>query len=151
MKKVYYEKKGRRYVPVSEYDSNLMDSLPKGAHLIVSVPGGSSTIYNINPDYASLIAAGMVANDKIVAAIREASALRTPERATKPLTEKQVRAWNNLQKEMGVENYPLEWPSYQEAAAAGIKAMEEEAMKLHTNPAVQKAYEHFLMVCELTK
>ncbi|NCV60616.1 MAG: hypothetical protein EBW52_04300 [Betaproteobacteria bacterium] len=32
-----------------------------------------------------------------------------------------------------------------------LKALQEEADKLLTNPAVKKAYEHFLLVAELTK
>ena len=35
MKKVYYIKEGRRYVPVAEYDQDLMDSFPKGTHIVV--------------------------------------------------------------------------------------------------------------------
>jgi hypothetical protein len=34
---------------------------------------------------------------------------------------------------------------------AGVKAMMEEANKLMSNPAAKKAFEHFLLVCELTK
>ena len=49
MKRIYYEKVGRSYKPVSEYDSDLLDSLPKGAHLIMCYPGGSSRRYNIDP------------------------------------------------------------------------------------------------------
>lgn len=151
MKKVFYEKVGRRYVPVSEYDHDLMMALPKGAHLIVSHPGGSSTRYNVNPNYAAMIAACRVAEDAITTAIAEASKLRTPERAKQPLTEGQIKAWKKLQKEMGVDNYPLEWPSYRDISEAGARAMQIEAEKLMKNPSVKKAYEHFLLVCELTR
>ena len=41
VKKVYYEKIGRRYRPVAEYDSDLLDSFPKGSHLICVYPGGN--------------------------------------------------------------------------------------------------------------
>ena len=47
MKKIYYEKKGRRYVPVAEYDNDFMDSLTKGTHLVMSYPGGTSRRFNI--------------------------------------------------------------------------------------------------------
>ena len=151
MKKIYYEKVGRRYKPVREYDSTLMDAYPEGSHVVVCSPGIKSTRYNIDPAYAPMIAAGRVAEDGISTAIREASKLRCPERAKKPITEGQLKAWKKLQKEMGVDNYPLEWPSYREIAEAGVKAMMDEAEKLMTNPAVKKAYEHFLLVCELTK
>jgi hypothetical protein len=61
MKKIYYEKKGHRYVPVSEYDSEYLDSFSKGTHLVMCYPGGQSRRYNVDPDYAAMIAAGRVA------------------------------------------------------------------------------------------
>jgi len=97
-KKIYYEKLGRRYVPVAEYDNDLLDSFPKGNHLVMSYPGGQSRRFNIDPNYAAMIAAGRVAH-----------------------------------------------------AEAGIKAMQEEADKLMKHEGVRKAYEHFLLMCELTK
>lgn len=150
MKRIFYEKVGRRYVPVSEYDGDLLSALPKGTHLVMSYPGGQSTRYNIDPAYAPLIAAGRVAEDAISNSIMEASKLRCPEQR-RPLTERQIKAWKNLAKEMGTENYALEWPSYREAAEAGVKALTVEAEKLIKNPAVKNAYDHFMLVCALAK
>ena len=76
MKKIFYEKVGRKYVPVHEYDSDLLHALPKGTHLIMVYPGGSSTRYNVDPNYAAMIAAGRVAEDAMTDAIRAASELR---------------------------------------------------------------------------
>lgn len=148
MKKIYYEKVGRRYVPVSEYDSDLLDSLPKGNHLIMSYPGGKTTRYNVDPNYAAMIAAGRVAEDKISDAIRKASDLRT---RSKPITPGQRKAWDNLVEEFGEEARQLEWPSAREVAEAGVKAMQEEADKLMQNPSVRDAYEAFLVTCALTR
>lgn len=149
MKKIYYEKVGRRYKPVAEYDSDFLDSFPKGNHLVMVYPGGKSSRFNIDPDYAPLIAATRVAEDAISRAIADASKLRTPQHASQPLTERQIKAWKNLQKEMGVDNYPLEWPSYREIAEAGAHAMHEEAIKLMEHTSVRQAYEHFQLVCKL--
>lgn len=151
MKKIFYEKVGKRYRPVYEYDAELMNSMPEGAHLLCVYPGGQSIRYRIDISHAPMIAAGRVAEEAICAKIAEATKLRIPVQAKQPLTEGQVNAWKNLQKEMGLDNYPLEWPSYHDAAEAGVKAMQEEAEKLMNNPAVKKAYEHFLLVAELTK
>lgn len=148
MKKVYYEKVGRRYVPVSEYDSDFLDAFPKGAHLVITTPGSKSTHYRIDPAYAPMIAAGRVAEDKISEMIRKATDLR-PKRS--PITEKQKEAWENLVKELGEDARMLEWPSAREACEVAVKAMQVEAEKLLTNPSVRKAYEHFLLVAELTK
>jgi hypothetical protein len=150
MKKIFYEKVGRRYKPVYEYDQTMMDAFPKGTHIVMCYPGGQSTRYNINPNYAAMIAAGRVAEDAISNSIMEASKLRVPER-DQPLTPAQLKAWKALAKAFGKEQYALEWCSYREAAEAGIKAMQAEADKLMTNPTVRKAYERFLFVAELTK
>ena len=150
MKKIFYEKVGRRYKPVYEYDQTMMDAFPKGTHLVMCYPGGQSTRYNINPNYAAMIAAARVAEDAISNSIMEASKLRVPAR-DQPLTPAQLKAWKALAKAFGKEQYALEWCSYREAAEAGIKAMQAEADKLLSNPTVRKAYERFLFVAELTK
>ena len=147
-KKIYYEKRGRRYVPVMEHDHKLMDAMPRGNHLIMCYPGGTSTRYNIEPALAPMIAAGRVAEDQISKAVRKASEMR-PRR--KELTVEQKRAWDRLTKAMGNEVYSIEIASAREIADAGLKAMQAEADKLMTNPAVRLAYEQFLLVCELTK
>lgn len=148
MKKIFYEKVGRKYVPVSEYDSDLLDALPKGTHIIMSYPGGQSTRYNIDPAYGPMIAAGRVAEDAICTAIHKVSEAKPKER---PITERQRKAWNEMKEAFGDDFYSIHYPSTRELAEAGIKAMQSEANKLLQNPAVKLAYEHFIMVCELTK
>lgn len=135
-------------MPVQEYDEYLMDALPRGNHLIMVYPGGQSTRYNVDPALAPMIAAGRVAEDKMFEAVRKASEMR-PRRH--PLTEKQQQAWQNLNQALGDDVYTLEVASARDIAEAGIRAMQEEADKLMTNPAVRLAYEQFLLVCELTK
>jgi hypothetical protein len=147
-KKIYYEKRGRRYVPVMEHDYELMDAMPRGNHLIMCYPGGRSTRYNIDPALAPMIAAGRVAEDRMSEAVRKASEMR-PRR--KELTVEQQRAWTRLNKVMGDDVYTIEVASAREIAEAGLTAMQAEAQQLMTNPAVRLAYEQFLLVCELTK
>ena len=147
-KKIYYEKRGRRYVPVMEHDTKLMDAMPRGNHLIMCYPGGQSTRYNINPALAPMIAAGRVAEDRMSEAVRKASEMR-PRR--KELTHDQQRAWTRLNRALGDDIYTIEVASARDIAEAGLKAMQAEAQQLLTNPAVKLAYEQFLLVCELTK
>lgn len=148
MKKVYYEKRGRRYYPVSEYDSDLLDGFPKGAHLVLVYPGGSSRRFNVEPNYAALIAAGRVAEDAMCRAIQKASEMR-PQRT--PITERQRRAWKQLAKEFGDELATLNIDSARDIAEAGLKALQEEAERLMQHPAVRKAHENLIIVSELTK
>ena len=149
-KTIFYKKVGRRYEPVYEYDQTLLDAFPKGTHIVMCYPGGQSRRYNIDPNYAAMIAAGRVAEDVISKKIMDASALRIPERQ-KPLTPEPKAAWEHLASTFGQEKYALEWCSYREAAEAGVNAMMEEAEKLMINPTVRKAFERFLMIAELTR
>lgn len=148
MKTLYYKKQGRRYVPVSEYDSELLDSFPKGDHLVSVYPGGSSRRYNINPDYAAMIAAGRVAEDAVCSAITKAQELRP---SKTPITEEQQRLWRALANSFNQDEYSLIRPAARDAAEAAVRAMQAEADKLLNNPTVRKAYERFLLVAELCK
>jgi hypothetical protein len=149
-KTIFYKKVGRKYEPVSEYDQTLMDAFPKGTHIVMCYPGGQSRRYNIDPALAPMIAAGRVAEDAISKTIMEKSALRVPERE-QPLTPEQLAAWHHLASTFGKEKYALEWCSYREAAEAGIQAMIFEAEALMRHESVRKAYDHFMLMCELTK
>lgn len=148
MKKIYYEKVGRKYVPVAEYDNNYMDSFPKGNHLVMCYPGGSSRRFNVDPNYAAMIAAGRVAEDAISQALVKASEMRPHK---KPVTDEQRQAWENLAKTFEDDRYYVEIPSAREITEAGVNAMMLEAEKLLSVPSVRKAYEHFLFMAELTK
>jgi hypothetical protein len=148
MKKIYYEKVGRKYVPIAEYDNEYLDSFPKGAHLVMCYPGGSSRKFNINPDLAPMIAAGRYAENAISAALVKASEAR-PKQV--PLTEEQQKAWKHMKEAFGTDMFYIQYPSAHDAIDAGLKAMQDEANKLLENPAVKKAYDHFMLMCELVK
>lgn len=147
-KKIYYEKVGRKYVPVAEYDNDLLDSFPKGNHLVMCYPGGTSRRFNIEPAYAPMIAAGRVAEDAICKSISKASELR-PQQT--PITPGQKKAWEKLAKEFGNELATLNGLCVRDCAEAGILAMQEEADKLLKHESVRKAYDHFMLMCELTR
>ena len=147
-KKIYYEKIGRRYVPVAEYDDDFLDSFTKGNHLVMSYPGGTSRRYNVDPALAPMIAAGRYAEDAICKALNKASEMRP---ARTPITPAQQRAWKKLANEFGDELCTLHGASIHDIAEAGVKAMMTEADKILANPAVKKAYERFLFTVALTK
>lgn len=152
METIFYVKKGRRYIPHSTYSQEFCDSFPKGTHLVQVYPGGSSRRFNIEPAYAPMIAAGRVAEDVISKRIMDATEIRRNSRNKEtPLTPGQKAAWEKLVEEFGPDAKQLEWPSARECAEEAVKAMMKEADILLSNPAVRKAYEHFMLVCELTK
>lgn len=148
-KKVFYEKVGRRYKPVREYDSDLMDAMHKGTHIIMCYPGGRSTRYSIDPAFGPMIAAGRFAEDAISRKLMDASSLRVSKK--KELTEYQRKCWYALQDALGEDNLALEWCSYREAAEEGVKAMQIEAERMLEHPAVRKAWNNFMLIWQLTK
>ncbi len=137
-------------MPVREYDSDFLDSMHKGTHIVMCYPGGRSTRYGIDPAFAPMIAAGRYAEDAISQCIMNASSLRIAGNR-KPTTPEQRRVWEELQTAFGGDLYPLEYCSYREAAESGVAAMQKEAEKLLKNPAVRAAYEQFMLLCELAK
>ena len=148
MKKLFYEKVGRRYKPVYEYDNELLDAFPKGTHIVMVYPGGSSRRYNIDANYAAMIAAGRVAEDAVCQSIIKAAELRPK---TTPLTERQRQAWQELKEAIGDHMFSLNGASTRDIAEAGVQAMQTEADRLMQNSAVRQAYEQFQLVCALTK
>lgn len=146
MKKIYYEKVGRKYVPVQEYDSDFLDGFPKGNHLVMCYPGGQSRRFNIEPALAPMIAASRYAEDAMSAALVKASEMRPH---NKPITEEQKAAWDNLARLFDSDRYYVELPSAREVTEAGLKAMEDEAAKLLDHPMVKQAYDEFMATCKL--
>ena len=148
MKKIFYEKVGRRYRPVYEYDQELMTAFSKGSHLVMCYPGGQSTRYNVDPNYAAMIAAGRLAEDAICQKMYEASEAKPKEY---PITERQRRAWEEMKAAFGDELFSLTFASTRDLAETAVRTMQEEADRLMQNAAVRQAYEQFQLVCELSK
>lgn len=122
-RKIFYEKIGDQYVPVAEYDSELLDSFPAGSHLLVCTPGTRSYVYNIEPALAPMIAAGKIAEQSMLDAIWKASEMQP---SKTPITLAQKLAWTNLANVFGDERYSLRRPSAIEIVDAGITAMMNE-------------------------
>ena len=149
MKKIFYEKKGRRYVPVAEYDSDYLDSFPKGNHLVMCYPGGASRRFNVEPALAPMIAAGRVAEDAISRRIQQETELRP---ANREIDEETQRKWKKFISTIPEDfRYMFTHGCARDAAEAGVKAMQEEADKLLQHDSVRKAYEHFMLMCKLVK
>jgi hypothetical protein len=147
MKKIFYEKVGRRYRPIYEYDQDLMDAFPKGTHIVICYPGGKSTRYNIDPNYAAMIAAGRIAEDAITQSIQHSTELRPMNRE---IDEDTQRRWKEFIVTVPEDfRFMFTHGSAHDAAQAGVKAMQEEADRLMQNESVRRAYEQFQLVCKL--
>ena len=133
---------------MAEYDSDLLDSFPRGNHLVMCYPGGSSRRFNVEPNHAAMIAAGRVAEDAICNALHKASEMR-PQRT--PITEGQRKAWRKLAKEFGDDLATLNLGCARDLAEVGVQAMQTEATYLMSHPAVVDAWEKFMLTCKLTK
>ena len=148
MKKIFYEKVGRRYLPVMEYASEVMDAFPQGDHLVSVRRNRTSRRYRIDPALAPMVAAGLYAEDAIVEAIHRSLELKP---RAQELTVRQRELLEELTRTMNEQD--LQWlgASARAGAEAGVEAMQAEADRLMKNTAVRKAYEHFLLMCKLTE
>ena len=148
MRKTYYEKVGRRYIPVRDYDTDFYDSIPRDSHVLISRIGNSTQRQSVEPALAPMIAAGIIAKEEIINAISKASALRPHDT---PITPEQKRLWEELSKSFGASGCMLEYDSAYAIAQAGVDAMVEAASKLLTTESTKSAYEHFMLISQLTK
>lgn len=118
MKRTFYEKRGRRYFPVREYDDALMNSMPTGSHLLVIQPGMQSVLYNVCPDHVRVLAALKKHEQAMCAAVREGSKLR-PQELT-PKERKAIKAYYDI---MGPEAlFTMSAPSAMDV----VRALEKE-------------------------
>jgi hypothetical protein len=147
MNTTLYVKKDRRYVPVSEFDDTYRDRFPLGATLTVAKPGSVSH-RAVNPDFASMVAAGTYARDKMVSALVAASEAKPQE---KVVTESQHKAWNDFKQAYGQDICYITYPSAMEIVDAGLDEMRKEAETMLQNPAVRAAYDQLMTVWQLTK
>lgn len=148
MKKVFYEKVGKRYKPIREYDDTFMSAFPKGTHLVVSKPGTTSFMYSIDPAFAPMVAASKYAEGDMAQAIVKAMEYKPKQQA---LTERQQKLWQELKQSFADQDFAIHSVSATEATQAGIKALKQEVEKMLTVPSVKLAYDHFMMVWQLTK
>lgn len=146
MSTTFYIKKGRRYFPVNEYDSELLDSFPEGAHLVMVKPGSTSRRYKINPDFAPMIAAGRYAMHDLASSIVGA----TSAKPTTKLNPEQQAAWEAFKATLNGEVINISYASAWEAATQVIANLEEAAAKLLENPAVKVSYDNFQLLSKLT-
>jgi hypothetical protein len=146
----FYIKRGRRYIPVREYDGMLQNALPHGSYVTVVRPGASVQRWAIDPAYAPMIAAGIVAREAMSKVMLAASEMRISG-DRKPMTQEQRDAWENLVAVFGPAARQLEHPSVMEITQAGVDAMIAEAERLLTHPSVRSAYEHFITVSKLVE
>lgn len=149
MKTLFYKKVGRKYVPVREYDSDLLDSMPEGAHLIMSYPGGTSRKYCVNPTHAPFIAAFKTIGDHIARKIVDSSSLRPAPKNKEPLTTEQKIAWANFKKEMGDDAHYCQFPSAQDIVDSVFSSLTTEIDEIMANEGVKNAYEQFEFMFKL--
>ena len=133
-----------------EYDAMLQNALPHGSYVTVVRSGSSVQRWTVDPAYAPMIAAGIVAREAMSDVMISASELRLSG-DRKPMTKEQRDAWENLIAVFGPAARQLTWPSIAEVTQAGVDAMIAEAERLMTHPSVRSAYEHFITVSKLVE
>ena len=133
-----YEKRGRRYHPVKEYDPKIMDAFPDGFTLIHSRPGCTSYRYGVSPAVADVEAALYIVQEAMRERIYQATKYR-PE--PKPVSEKTRALWKQLEQALNEEDGGFEgrllqlWGcSTQDVIDAGIDAIRQYIKEKREEP-----------------
>lgn len=119
----FYEKRGRRYVPVAETDT--YHGLTKGSYLVVVAPGSTSVRRLAEPAIPEIEAAMLVAEEAMVGAMYEAAKCKPDTRKMPPrLKAKYDRAWEAWKTIIG-KDAPIyfEGVSMQDVVEAGLQAL----------------------------
>lgn len=119
-----YRKQGRRYVEVGWHDPQAT-YYPHGAHLVVSKPGSTLTLYRIDPDHATLLAAAQTMRAAMIEAIYKADRMRPAVMGNRrPLTEKELAGWEAYKAIAGEpQSLALEGASLSDVIDAGIAVL----------------------------
>lgn len=123
-----YEKRGRRYYPISEYDPKVTDAFPDGFTMVHVKPGSASYRYGVSPAVPEVLAAARLLEDAMLEAMYEAIKYK-PEPV--PVTEEERQAWKHLEaimeKNEGLDGRMLRlWGcSAHDVVEAGVKVLEE--------------------------
>jgi hypothetical protein len=146
---VFYRKdEYGNYYPVTRYDPALLNSLPFGEHLVISVDSGRIFKYKIDADYAPVIAAAELLRSEIRTHLIETGAqLRMIDMADAPgsLLEK----YHSFREEYIKFNSRLYGPSVQEIVDEAIADVIKRAYELHNTPAGKEAFKQYQIVCKL--
>jgi hypothetical protein len=146
-KKVYYEKQGRRYVEVGEYDGEFLDRVPNGATLIIKRENSTMRRYKVDPDFISLLAAATMLEDQLSKLILEASKARPEQR---PITPEQRDAWQAFADSMGQSLCLIRYSSCRDIAANILEIIAKKAEgTAKDNPFVEDARQSYITAVQL--
>jgi len=148
MEEVFYKKNEHgEFEPISVYDSELLDSLTYGAHLIRVSPGSRSRKYNVDPDRVAIVAALEYAADAIASSIVESSEASPTQT---PVTQMQKEAWDNMKEAFDDEMAGIQFPSAHEIIRDVLSTLDFQLEDMLSSPAVRKAYEDFVLLAKLS-
>ena len=122
----YYVKRGRRYVPVAQYDDGLMSALPEGSHLVTVTPGCRSTVQCIYPANAAVAAVLERHRSDLCRILLKASEMKPRHTA---LTPEQAEAWGRLKGAFGEDMATLHVDSANDIISMFYSAIRKDMCK----------------------
>lgn len=144
---VYYKKEGKKFVPVSYYDSGVMDGVGEGATLVVKQKNLTMRRHNVDIAFAPMLAAAMATKDAVASVLIKASEARPH---CKALTTEQLADWQSLMDKHGDDFMYIEYPSAYESIESAVTFLADQVVTAHTNEAVLEAWNHYKLLVALT-
>jgi len=126
MREVYYRKVGRRYQPVSEYDSDIAYAMPAGTHVIIKMaPGSTRHIYNVKTEDEQIAGILAIIENKLAMAITEELEYKPGGISNAPPTKKQIAVFNYVKDHLKSE-FLARRQSVYEAVRKAIETVKED-------------------------
>lgn len=142
---LFYKKVGDQFVAIGKYSEET--KFPFGTHLIKIDPFSKTTLYNIDPAVAPLLAAMLYCKEEFITAMMKETSARP--RST-PITKKQQAAWTTFSDTMKESLSMIEYQSADEIAKKTIMSLQLKVDEMMTNTAVKNAYDNFLILAKLS-
>lgn len=144
----YYVKRGRKYVPVKYHDSEITESFPEGATLIIKKGNLRMYRYSVPMELASAAAVLEWLKEELTGAIVSSSAMVAP---VEMLTPEHLAAWENFVKIAGPAGKRISYPSAAGVAITAIESLREDILGKMSHPLVKEAYERLQTAIALTE
>ena len=121
---IFYIKKGRKYVPISVYSSNLMSGLPIGSHLVTVKENMTSYRRCVEPATAEVLAAAHLMRQVMLQAMTIKAEIQPPH---VKFTPKQKAAWEAFAATMKNQHSICTFESISTVIEAGMQVLEAAA------------------------
>jgi hypothetical protein len=142
----YYVKRGRKYQPVSQYESGLLESLSSGTYLVNVKLGCRSVRHTVDSKLdLALLATAHSLRDHLSTKLMTAQEAQP----SRPLSPRAQELWRQLQEESGDQRFMIQYPSAAQVVDEFMLELTEQTQKKLAVAAVRESWQEFCTLVDL--